>query len=189
MTNVTCAKKWELCDFFGVPPLNWHRPAFAEARPQPYAELLREPVELLQVWLHRRRALHGREDRRVPLQCAAQRREVAAEAVQRTAAPVLDLSVPPRVPPHGTEECRRHGLRRQTAPGAQVRAVQQVPQRVRGSVRILRVGASGAAGRRGTRPCFFHRRRKSSKRPSQSFFLLSLCFNVFSHLQRQNQKR
>ena len=76
----------------------------------------------------------------------------------------------PRVPPHGTEECRRRGLRRHGAPGLglvpaeqqaaqrgirpQRSGVQQVVQRVRGFARNVRVGASGAAGRRGIRPGF-----------------------------------
>ena len=135
---------------FPSPPLNWHRPAFVEARLQPDAELLRVPVARLQVWPHRCRLLRGAEDRRVPLQRAAQRREAVAEVAQRSAAAVLDVSVP-RVPPHGAEECRRRGLRRHGAPGA---TDQQVPQRDRGSQRIRRVGALGAAGRLGIPPVF-----------------------------------
>ena len=156
-------------------PLNWHRPAFAEARPQPDAELVRVPVLLLQVWIHRCRALHGREDGCVPLQRGPQRREVLAEPAQRSAAIVLDEFVP-RVAPHGTEECRRRGLRRQTGPGRGRLVPQQVVQRGRGSPRNVRVGASGGSGAARHPTGFFSSKRKVVE---ASFAIIFFTFTLF----------
>ena len=106
-------------------------------RLQPDTELLVE-VSPLQVWRHLCRGVHRGIDRRVALQRGAEFWEVLAEEVQRDAAAELDVSVL-RVPPQGSQQRVRRGLRRQTR---QRRALQQAAQRVRGLVCNLRVLAS-----------------------------------------------
>lgn len=117
-------------------------PSADKARLQPWAELLIEVV-LLQLWIHRRRGAHRCQDGGIRLQRTQHRREALAEVIQGKAAADLDVSVS-WVAPHGPKQRRSHGLRRQGSPGDRALPhVQQVPQRVRGIARNVRVGASG----------------------------------------------
>ena len=108
-------------------------------RLQPETEFLTVPVFPLQARRRLRRGAHRGVDGGVALQCGAEFWELLAERVQRVAAAELDACVC-RVPPQGSQQRARRGLRRQTR---EVRALQQqVAQRKRGLVRSDRILAS-----------------------------------------------
>ena len=112
-------------------------------RLQPRAEL-RVTAVLTQVSRHLCRGTHRGVDGGVALQCAVHCLELLAELPQRVAAAELD-DFAPRVPPQGSQQRVRHGLRRQTRQVVQALFLHQAVQRVRDFLRNLRVLASSLA--------------------------------------------
>ena len=148
-------------------------------RLQPHTELVRVPALLLQVWRQLRRGAHRRIDRRVALQRAVEFCELLAEAMQRVAAAALDVCVL-RVPPQGSQQRVRRGLRRQTRPAGRALQRQQAAQRARGFVRNVRVWASRRLDRSTSNVCRFANRFDFEK------ILFFIFWGCFAHLQRHN---